>query len=342
MGDGMAIACSHDQICLNGQITGYCPENSYAEGAESVDCTTCAAGTLVRVQGSEPTCVPGKMIDICLFEQGTGIEMIRQAIANDSCVTTCYDDEVSGICKYAQTNYQESRPNIGVAIYVMVIVMFAICFGMLTDRCSSHKVICVETDHTPFISVEPKYVFNGLATFISILAIVILSVSTVYFVARGKQGNHNYNRRSLQIVAFRPAGSTSYGFSPLIGIDYPEGSNWKKLYYMRANTHNWQQSERIMVGNLIDLPTAHAMLARNYFSQIRVRWNGAKPKYKPILRLDPDNDHNANLCVADRDWFSTGPNRACQSRLYELFIVSTIVSGIALFITIFVMCGPEL
>ena len=330
---GVPTACDYNQICSNGQIKSTCPPNSYAGENE---CVLCSNNEILRIQASSASCVPGKMVDACLFEKTANIPDIQHAVSHgDSCKTACYDEEPSALCEYVNTNYQESKPSIGIAIYVVVMVVLAICSGVLMDRCHAKKQVMDEAPHRvrKLSGYDLRYIDirNGGLWFLTILGIVVLSVSIVYFVARGKQGEHKHHRRSVQLLAYRPEGSVFYGFSPLIGIDYPEDSEWKKVYYMRVERHNWQQSERLMIGNLIDLLPAYNLMAYNYFAQTVQLWHGVELKYEPILRFDSNNFHNANLCV---EFFRDGKSEVCQSRALALFIILIIVAIISILVGI--------
>ena len=315
---GVSTACAYDQICSNGQIESTCPPNSYAGEDE---CVMCSSGEILRIQASSASCVPGKMVDVCLFEKTVSISDIQNMIDADSCKTPCYDGESGALCEYVNTDYQESKPSIGIAIYVVV------------DQCHTKRQVMDEAPPrvNKLSGYDLRYIdfLNGGLWLLTILGIVVMSVSIVYFVARGKQEEHKHHRRSVQLLAYRPDGSVSYGFSPLIGIDYPKDSEWKKVYYMRAERHDWQQSERVMVGNLIDLLPAYNLMAYNYFTQTVQRWHDVELKYDPILRFDSDNFHNANLCVERPSFFSEGKSEACQSRVFELFIILIIAAIIS-------------
>ena len=266
-------------------------------------------------------------INACYFDTSATQEQIQDVIDSGTCRLSCPPESTDEMCEYFQSNYVTTDPSIGVFIAFAIGIILAIGIGVGADHCGKcGRVKDSENSNGRPAFSDTEYRSCGVFTTVLVIAIVIIGSSSVYFNLRLKQTEFDDAERSFKIVAFERNDGT-YGFSPLFSFEYAQN---KKIHYMRATERDLQQSERIMTKNLIDLPSAYALLHSNELLRFGATdWGGPWFWLKIDLRVDRENLHNSELCLIRQ-----GPNEQvfCQSKLYTPAILFTVFSGLAILV----------
>lgn len=323
---GVATECQYNEFCLGGKVEQICPELAGPGG-----CETCPSGLVIR----DDECVPGKTIDACVSDHTLTIQNIQNKIDDGQCKTVCYEDEPDWFCDYMKTNYEESEPSTWLIVFMFVIVVCSILLSLSMDTCIHCSSIDIERQRTPNTNNE-----QAMIAFVALLPlfIVLIAVASTQFALRAKQGEHSKIDRGVGIMSVMVDGV--FRHSPMYRVYYNTEQGWIGLVYMDAQKGNWQQSEKIMMGNLQDLSTSHQTIQNTkYLLRTRETWRGDDVyEYKPVLRVDRSNLHNANLCIEAYYTFGSGSNKSevCQARSLGAAIVAIVV-GIFGFFTITIM-----
>lgn len=271
-------------------------------------------------------CVESLDIPGCYYPRSTSKDHILSTL--DACITVCDDENINALCDYFQTNYKTSVPNVWICAVCVLLTIGTLVIG----NCMSvpKRTVDIENTENDFAHVDDDTDgFNTfwcmIATQIIMICIIGMTIGAIYFEYAKKRSYYGDVNYRMGIIAYKSDinGINKYRFSPLFEFDHENGPT----RYMRFAHKDWQQSERIMTRNLVDIDTAFDILTRNNL------YTGVKNIAS--IEVDNNNVHNARGSMQKDPYY--GADRIEQSRFSTGAWIFVIGLPIILAITIVVL-----